>query len=304
MPWDSKSFRSRHNHGLSPGQSSKAAAIANAILRRTGNEGLAIRTANARVSPGGYVPNDKPLLQQTAEEPRPDPGTSPIDYDAERRHAQETIRREAAQRANEAHDRAESFGPTVRGAIYGGVPGALGGAATGAIAPTLAMMSNPITLAMGAPLVTLRLAPYTAAAGGLTGGGTGANQGARNASGVTHRVAPEDEWHGKLPVSEEGIEDRRHDRPVGYGERHARALLSMLMANDRGPNVYRTLTRTPLAAPGLSADAGYNDIPYYAPQGVVSDFRMGIEPGSFPPPNKKWVFPDPQIPMSFGSLAP
>lgn len=49
MPWTSSTFRSRHNKGLSKGQSSKAASIANAILKKTGNEGKAIRIANAAV---------------------------------------------------------------------------------------------------------------------------------------------------------------------------------------------------------------------------------------------------------------
>jgi uncharacterized protein YdaT len=47
MPWDAKSFK-KHNRKLSPGQSGKAASVANAILKRTGDEGLAIATANAR----------------------------------------------------------------------------------------------------------------------------------------------------------------------------------------------------------------------------------------------------------------
>ena len=49
MPWTGKSFREKHNKGLSKRQSAKAASIANAILRETGDEALAIRTANARV---------------------------------------------------------------------------------------------------------------------------------------------------------------------------------------------------------------------------------------------------------------
>ena len=46
MPWDASSFRSKHNHGLSKGQSAKAAAQANAILEKTGDEGMAIAVAN------------------------------------------------------------------------------------------------------------------------------------------------------------------------------------------------------------------------------------------------------------------
>lgn len=48
MPWTGKSFKSRHNKKLSGALAKKAAAQANAILKRTGDEGLAIATANAR----------------------------------------------------------------------------------------------------------------------------------------------------------------------------------------------------------------------------------------------------------------
>ncbi|MDE2106901.1 MAG: hypothetical protein KGL39_57330 [Patescibacteria group bacterium] len=49
MPWDAASFRSKHNRRLTSGGAQKAAKIANAILKRTGDERLAIATANARV---------------------------------------------------------------------------------------------------------------------------------------------------------------------------------------------------------------------------------------------------------------
>lgn len=48
MPWSPKTFAQRHNHSLSAPQASKAARIANAILQKTGNEGQAIRIANAQ----------------------------------------------------------------------------------------------------------------------------------------------------------------------------------------------------------------------------------------------------------------
>lgn len=48
MPWDYKSFREKHNQKLTPEQAKKAARIANAILKETGDEGRAIRIANAR----------------------------------------------------------------------------------------------------------------------------------------------------------------------------------------------------------------------------------------------------------------
>jgi uncharacterized protein YdaT len=49
MPWDGKSFRTRHNKTLSPKKAGKAAKIANAILKKTGDEGKAIRIANSMV---------------------------------------------------------------------------------------------------------------------------------------------------------------------------------------------------------------------------------------------------------------
>ena len=49
MPWDAESFRKKHNKDLTDKQAKKAAQIANSILAETGNEALAIKTANARV---------------------------------------------------------------------------------------------------------------------------------------------------------------------------------------------------------------------------------------------------------------
>lgn len=46
MPWDAKSFKAKHNHSLTAGQAKKASAQANAILKKTGDEGLAIAVAN------------------------------------------------------------------------------------------------------------------------------------------------------------------------------------------------------------------------------------------------------------------
>jgi uncharacterized protein YdaT len=46
MPWTAGSFRRKHNKKLTPYQSAKAAKIANAILKSSGNEGMAIATAN------------------------------------------------------------------------------------------------------------------------------------------------------------------------------------------------------------------------------------------------------------------
>lgn len=53
MPWTPKSFRARHNKKLTAAQSQKAAKIADAVLSRTGDEGKAIRIANAAVKRGG-----------------------------------------------------------------------------------------------------------------------------------------------------------------------------------------------------------------------------------------------------------
>lgn len=52
MPWTGKSFRSRHNKSLTPEQAGEASRVANAILRDTGDEGKAIRIANAQANRG------------------------------------------------------------------------------------------------------------------------------------------------------------------------------------------------------------------------------------------------------------
>ena len=49
MPFTGASFRLKHAHGLTDAQAEKAAAIANAILKDSGDEGMAIATAIARV---------------------------------------------------------------------------------------------------------------------------------------------------------------------------------------------------------------------------------------------------------------
>jgi uncharacterized protein YdaT len=48
MPWTSSSFK-KHNKKLKGKKATKAAHIANAILKATGNEGLAIATANKMI---------------------------------------------------------------------------------------------------------------------------------------------------------------------------------------------------------------------------------------------------------------
>ena len=46
MPWSPKSFASRHNKKLKGGAASKAASMANAMIKRGVPEGTAIATAN------------------------------------------------------------------------------------------------------------------------------------------------------------------------------------------------------------------------------------------------------------------
>ena len=46
MPWTGKSFAKRHNRKLKGKAASRAARQANAILSKTGDEGLAIAVAN------------------------------------------------------------------------------------------------------------------------------------------------------------------------------------------------------------------------------------------------------------------
>lgn len=48
MPWSPEEFRKRHNKSLSSAQAKKASAIANAMIKRGEDEGVAIATANAR----------------------------------------------------------------------------------------------------------------------------------------------------------------------------------------------------------------------------------------------------------------
>lgn len=48
MPWTGSTFK-KHNKKLSAKQSTKAAKIATAVLKKAGDEGKAIRIANAAV---------------------------------------------------------------------------------------------------------------------------------------------------------------------------------------------------------------------------------------------------------------
>lgn len=49
MPWTPKSFATKHNKALSGAGAAEAASMANAILKRSGDEGMAIATANKKV---------------------------------------------------------------------------------------------------------------------------------------------------------------------------------------------------------------------------------------------------------------
>lgn len=50
MPWTSADAK-KHNKGLSKDSASRWSSIANAVLSRTGDEGMAVRVANSRVKP-------------------------------------------------------------------------------------------------------------------------------------------------------------------------------------------------------------------------------------------------------------
>lgn len=49
MPWDSKSF-AKHNKSASPHQLTIAARVANAVLKKTGDEGRAVASGNAAIN--------------------------------------------------------------------------------------------------------------------------------------------------------------------------------------------------------------------------------------------------------------
>jgi uncharacterized protein YdaT len=54
MPWTASSFKDRHNKSLRGVEAQRAADIANAILKKTGDEALAIRVANSKVHKSNY----------------------------------------------------------------------------------------------------------------------------------------------------------------------------------------------------------------------------------------------------------
>jgi uncharacterized protein YdaT len=52
MPWTPKTFAKKHNHGLTPAAAKRAARAANAVLKRTGDDGQAVRVGNAIAKKG------------------------------------------------------------------------------------------------------------------------------------------------------------------------------------------------------------------------------------------------------------
>lgn len=73
MVWTGPQFQQKHNHSLNPAHAAHAASVANAILNRSGNEGLAIATANAREANrralGGIAPITAPHMTQHMDQP-------------------------------------------------------------------------------------------------------------------------------------------------------------------------------------------------------------------------------------------
>lgn len=65
MPWNGKSFH-KHNKKLSPAQSAKAAKQANAILKETGDEGMAIAVANKNADKHKKTSTSKKMYKGTA----------------------------------------------------------------------------------------------------------------------------------------------------------------------------------------------------------------------------------------------
>lgn len=65
MPWTGSTFR-RHNKRLSGASANKAAEIANAVLAKTGDEGKAIRIANAHFEKPGLEPLPKRPRKRSA----------------------------------------------------------------------------------------------------------------------------------------------------------------------------------------------------------------------------------------------
>lgn len=58
MPWDAATFRRKHAKSLTAAQAARAAAVANSVLKRTGDEGHAI-VAGIQVAKGRIKPRRK-----------------------------------------------------------------------------------------------------------------------------------------------------------------------------------------------------------------------------------------------------
>lgn len=55
MPWTAESFKAKHAKGLTDAQASRAASMANAMLKSGTDEGVAIATAIKRAKSKGSV---------------------------------------------------------------------------------------------------------------------------------------------------------------------------------------------------------------------------------------------------------
>lgn len=84
MPWTASQFRSRHNHRLSDSQADEASRVANALLRKYGDDGKAIRIANSVVqkAEGGQVNDELSLLRAVQEHNKPIEETREPDHPA------------------------------------------------------------------------------------------------------------------------------------------------------------------------------------------------------------------------------
>ena len=65
-PWNASEFKSKHNKSLSKPQARRASKQANAVLRETGDEGMAIAVANknARKGKGVTPPPSSALMKK------------------------------------------------------------------------------------------------------------------------------------------------------------------------------------------------------------------------------------------------
>jgi len=126
LPWNAKSFKSRHAHGLSGKQAGKAARQANAILRSGADEGVAIATAikhaKGRARGGSVGPVPRPRGPTTEGIDRePEPLLNPI---------------------RDPKSGGRGIVPYQRGGRMGGPPGGPGQYLTGEVGPELMVPSD------------------------------------------------------------------------------------------------------------------------------------------------------------------